>query len=276
VLKSASLRLRDIRALSEMTHECRDRGDDPVAWRQHWFKRLAEFIDADLVVGGELAGLRSGRPRDLGTTAYGWENGFDPGGWARALELLQTDPDYSPILAEYGRRSAFADGEALRVTEIIPESSWRRSAEFQEVFRAIGVEYSLYCLRSIPGTADEVNGPVLMRAAGRRNFSRRHKELVREASAMIGPLVGGALARFAEPSPVALPVRVRQVLQCLLEGDGDKQIAARLYLSPYTVNEYAKRIFTHFGVVSRAELLARWVRRGWGTGGPGWVDAIGK
>jgi DNA-binding CsgD family transcriptional regulator len=54
---------------------------------------------------------------------------------------------------------------------------------------------------------------------------------------------------------------VRQVLRCLLEGDGDKQIAARLGLSPHTVNQYAKAVFQHFGVRSRAELLARWVRR---------------
>ncbi len=56
---------------------------------------------------------------------------------------------------------------------------------------------------------------------------------------------------------------MRQVLACLLEGDGDKQIAARLRLSLHTVNEYTKVIFRHFGVRSRPELLTRWVRRKW-------------
>ena len=56
------------------------------------------------------------------------------------------------------------------------------------------------------------------------------------------------------------------MLRCLLEGDSDKQVAARLRLSPATVNEYTKRIYRHFRVTSRAELLARWVRRGWGAG----------
>jgi DNA-binding CsgD family transcriptional regulator len=54
-----------------------------------------------------------------------------------------------------------------------------------------------------------------------------------------------------------------------LEGDGDKQIAARLVLSKYTVNQYTKLIFRHFGVNSRPELLARWVRRGYGGRSPG-------
>jgi hypothetical protein len=54
------------------------------------------------------------------------------------------------------------------------------------------------------------------------------------------------------------------VLRCLLEGDSDKQVGLRLGLPRHTVNQYAKQIFAHFGVGSRAELLARWVRRGWG------------
>jgi DNA-binding NarL/FixJ family response regulator len=91
--------------------------------------------------------------------------------------------------------------------------------------------------------------------------------------AMVAPLLGGSLARFSEPSPTALPPRVRQVLKCLLEGDGDKQAAVRLHLSRYTVNEYTKQIYRHFGVQGRAELLARWVRRGWGAR-CAWADGV--
>ena len=57
-----------------------------------------------------------------------------------------------------------------------------------------------------------------------------------------------------------------------LEGDTDKQAAARLGLTRHTVNQYAKLLFRHFGVRSRAELLARWVRRGWG-GRFAWADS---
>jgi DNA-binding CsgD family transcriptional regulator len=60
---------------------------------------------------------------------------------------------------------------------------------------------------------------------------------------------------------------VRQVLGCLLEGDSDKQAAARLRVSRYTVNQYVKLIFTHFNVTTRGELLARWIKRKWGRGG---------
>jgi hypothetical protein len=51
----------------------------------------------------------------------------------------------------------------------------------------------------------------------------------------------------------------------LLEGDADKQVAHRLNLSAHTVNQYTKQIFRHFKVSGRTELLARWLRRGWGS-----------
>ena len=51
----------------------------------------------------------------------------------------------------------------------------------------------------------------------------------------------------------------------------DKQIAARMGISGYTVNQYVKHVFVHVGVNTRAELLARWVRRGWGSRAA-WAD----
>jgi DNA-binding CsgD family transcriptional regulator len=56
-------------------------------------------------------------------------------------------------------------------------------------------------------------------------------------------------------------------------GDGDKQAAVRLKLSRYTVNEYTKQIYRHFGVQGRAELLARWVKRGRGAR-CAWADGM--
>jgi DNA-binding CsgD family transcriptional regulator len=91
--------------------------------------------------------------------------------------------------------------------------------------------------------------------------------------AMVAPLVGDSLARFHEPAPADLSPRLRQVLRRLLEGDSDKQIAARLRISWYTVNQYTKIVYRHFGVQGRAELLARWVKRGWGAR-CAWADGV--
>ena len=63
------------------------------------------------------------------------------------------------------------------------------------------------------------------------------------------------------------------MLKYLLDGDGDKQVAARLGISAFTVNGHTKVIHAHFGVQGRAELLARWVRRGWGNRAA-WADNL--
>ncbi|MDY3561913.1 helix-turn-helix transcriptional regulator [Gemmata sp. JC673] len=272
-MPSSVLRLRDLRAVHALVHECRDLGDDGAAWRRHWFAGVAGLVGADLVLGGELGGVRGGAPRDLGTAEWGWENGFNRAGWLRALELLRADPAYSPLMGAYRVRVCREDGVALCGSELVRDHDWGRGIEYQEVYRTIGVHRNLWCFRFIPGRADVTHGQIIARAAGRRDFAAREQAVVAEAYAAITPLMSGALAGFSDPAPSALAPRARDVLRCLLEGDSDKQIAARLGLSRYTVNQYAKVIFAHFGVASRAELLARWVRRGWGArcawAGPG-------
>lgn len=56
-----------------------------------------------------------------------------------------------------------------------------------------------------------------------------------------------------------LPPRVRQTLGRLLAGDSEKQIAARMGLSPHTVHCYVKTLYRSFEVSSRGELLSRFV-----------------
>src|SRR5262249_37634017 len=127
--------------------------------------------------------------------------------------------------------------------------------------------HTLCCFLPIPGRPAEFNGVTLSREKSViRDFSLRDRALVQEAQARLTALIGGSLAGFDEPSPAALPPRPRQVLRCLLEGDGDKQIARRLGISAFTVNQYAKVLFRHFGVQGRAELSALWVRRGFSRG----------
>src|SRR5262245_12911186 len=74
-------------------------------------------------------------------------------------------------------------------------------------------------------------------------------------------LIGCALVSALEPGPDALSPRLRQTLACLLEGDAEKQVAARLGLSPTTTHQYVTALYRHFGVRSRAQLLALVIKR---------------
>jgi DNA-binding CsgD family transcriptional regulator len=59
--------------------------------------------------------------------------------------------------------------------------------------------------------------------------------------------------------------RDRQTLDALMEGDSEKEAALRLGLSVHTIHEYVNSLYRRFGVSSRAELLAHFLRRGRGN-----------
>jgi DNA-binding CsgD family transcriptional regulator len=51
-----------------------------------------------------------------------------------------------------------------------------------------------------------------------------------------------------------------QVLDRFLSGKAPKRIARELRLSPWTVREHDQRLYKHYAVSSREELMARFVR----------------
>jgi DNA-binding NarL/FixJ family response regulator len=69
-------------------------------------------------------------------------------------------------------------------------------------------------------------------------------------------------ARTAELAPLiadayALTGRERLVTELVARGLSTNEIAGRLYLSPYTVQDHLKAIFQKVGVGARGELVAR-------------------
>ena len=69
--------------------------------------------------------------------------------------------------------------------------------------------------------------------------------------------------RYPTPAVVtSLSPRQRQTLQYLLAGHSEKEIAEVMLLSRNTVHHHVKALHRHFGVSTRSELLAKWVRSG--------------
>ena len=77
----------------------------------------------------------------------------------------------------------------------------------------------------------------------------------------IAPLVGVRLTTEEHLSRDGLSKRLRETLSLLLEGQSEKQVASSLNLGTRTVHDYVARLYEHFRVSSRAELLAYFVRR---------------
>jgi DNA-binding NarL/FixJ family response regulator len=92
----------------------------------------------------------------------------------------------------------------------------------------------------------------LSRPWGDRRLGLREARFVRLFHAELGRLWGPT----RDPLN-GLGVRERQVLHHLRNGDSEKQVAAKMHISPHTVHDYAKRVHRHFDVASRGELLAK-------------------
>jgi DNA-binding CsgD family transcriptional regulator len=266
VPRSGILRLSDVRHILTLVGECRELGDDPYRWRTHLLRGLGGLTGAGFGIGAEIGGCRRGPRRDLGTFAWGWENGFDRAGWEQMLGEFEHNPLYNPVMNAYIDRLPHASGECLARADMIPDRDWYPSRYFQTLHRSLRADATLACFQPIPGVPDEFSELYLCRGPGQPDFSARDRAVVRETHAALAGLIGGPLARFADPTPAGLPPRTRQVLRCLLDGDSDKQVAARLGMSGFTVNSHTKLVYRHFGVAGRSELLARWIRRGWRSG----------
>ena len=66
----------------------------------------------------------------------------------------------------------------------------------------------------------------------------------------------------AEDRLEQLTAREREVLQLIVEGNTNKEIAGRLFLSVHTVETHRKRILSKLGLRGMAELILYAVRRG--------------
>jgi DNA-binding CsgD family transcriptional regulator len=101
---------------------------------------------------------------------------------------------------------------------------------------------------------------VFRRPPGRREFSSRDVTMV-DALVRCNRVVGGFRGDVPQPVGDALSKRLREVLDALLEGRSEKQIAHVLGISANTVHVYVKNLHKHFGVTSRGELMSLWIRR---------------
>lgn len=256
----------DVRRIGRLFGECCELGDDPAIWRVHLGEGLRDLIGADLVFCVETGNCTGDRPIDLGIAESGWEQGFNREGWLRAIIEFRHDPFYSLGLQRYFDRLRIEDGAVRSRKDLIGENEWEASFDRLVIHDAIGVDNVVWGFRSISGASNQHAGVIALREQGRRDFTGREKTVLRETMLQVAGAVGGKLSSFQEISPSQLPARTRDVLRALLEGNSDKQIAQRLQLSRFTVNSHTKKIFEHFRVQGRSELMARWIRRGWKIG----------
>jgi DNA-binding CsgD family transcriptional regulator len=60
---------------------------------------------------------------------------------------------------------------------------------------------------------------------------------------------------------MALSPRQREIMHLVVTGLSDKEIAARLQVSPHTVRTHLQRLYAQHGLRNRAEAAANWTKR---------------
>lgn len=257
----------DVRRIERLIGECRELGDDPTTWRIRLGEGLRDLIGADLVFCVETGNCTGDKPIDLGIAESGWERGFNREGWLRAIIEFRHNPFYSLGLRRYFESLRNDDGVVRSRKDLIDQNEWDASFDRLVIHNSIGVDHVVWGFRGISGATNQHAGVIALREQGRRDFTNREKTVLKETMFHVARAVRGPLSSFQEISPSQLPARTRDVLRALLEGNSDKQIAQQLHLSRFTVNSHTKKIYDHFKVQGRSELMARWIRRGWTIGG---------
>jgi len=253
--KTDLLRVQDVRDAYRLIGECRDLGGDPALWQRRMLEGACRLFGVQVATGGEGRWIRPHRSVEV---VSAFDAGFDPRG--RDLFMAyqrELGPRGDPIFCALQR----VPGRLVTRTrrQLVSDADWYRSAAC-EYRRPLGMDEEL---TSVYQVADDgaISVIALARATREPEFSPREQRLVTFFHEELGRLIGHALVSATEPSPDKLSPRLRQTLACLLEGDSEKQVAARLSLSRATTHQYVTALYRHFRVQSRAQLLANAFKR---------------
>ncbi|MGC4013911.1 MAG: helix-turn-helix transcriptional regulator [Luteolibacter sp.] len=138
--------------------------------------------------------------------------------------------------------------------QIIPDARFL-SSPANKLWREAGLGPLILSFRPLEKGAMSSVG--IYRHLDKLPFTQRESKIVHILLTEVDWLHMDGLPVEESRSLPALSPRCRMVFTQLLHGRSRKQIAADLVLSVHTVNDYVKTLFSHFGVRSTPELLAR-------------------
>ena len=248
--KSQRLSMADMRLGFRLVGEVCECGDDVVGWRTRLTTGLCAAVGAtkgfceEEIVAREPAG--SGV---LGVAIYGFDAADMKVFAAFAREghfhLSPLFPVIQPIATRPWTRTR---------RELLPDDTlWYGHPMTNRYPRPCDMDDFVHTRQPIPrpGWSNMCN---IFRPWKSKPFSVRERRLVH----LVHEETAHHWRKPAAPDPAdALPRRLGQVVRLLRQGNGEKQVAFQLGLSPQTIHEYVKALYRKFGVSSRFDLLAR-------------------
>lgn len=257
---SQRLRLKEMRSAYRLIGECRElaassQPDRP--WWRHMLAGLCPLVGAQVGIAGVFRHFATPGQQILAVTDVGWAGRSERAHFLRyqAEGGEARDPVFRKF-AEHLRGALVT----RRREQLLDDRRWYGSAIYHDYLKPADIDGKIMSLSALPGSDGLSHLLTLKRPPGARAFGAREMRLVHLFHHELGAALGAKLVPPSESPADALPPRLRQVLQCLLEGDSEQQAALRLGISPHTVHEHVKRLHRRMGVASRGELLAAFVR----------------
>jgi DNA-binding NarL/FixJ family response regulator len=188
---------------------------------------------------------------------------FIDGGWQSEFQRMKfvegtISPAAEPL--NIALRKDCDAHQTRRREDLLANNEWFSSDLARNYFEPAGVGEYLSSLYPLGNSV--FSSMVFLRRLGSPPFSPREVCIAHVVTEEIDWLHREGTDVPAAAHVTELSTRQRQVMFQLLAGDSVKQIARKLSLSNYTVNDHIKQIYRRFGVSGRGELLAQFLSGG--------------
>jgi DNA-binding CsgD family transcriptional regulator len=260
---SQRLRLNEVRQLFHLIGETIEQWDDPDRWRNHFLTGLCELLGGGRV-GWSHVETRLEPPGEsdlLGPApawVAGWDDAQDRRVFVAGIDAINSDPGCIPTMAPMIAQLASRPLVTARRRDLVADKPWHRTRFYEQYCAPCGWDRFIVSAALLPA-----DGALSIFAIGRHGnvpLQRRHCRLVQLAHREIAPLIGTRLIAPGQNGRAGLTRRQREVLDHLLTGRAEKEIAHQLCISPATIHDHVLAIYRHYHVNSRAGLMARWIR----------------
>ena len=183
----------------------------------------------------------------------GWAENADRSAFMSFFQGEQMDDPLTP-------HCVHQPGEIVTVLrrQLVDDRTWYRSPNVNELRRKGRLDDCIYSHFRL-NESGRAMGIAFHRPWGDTPFTERERgivDLIHRSQPLYSPVFS------PDRDNRDIPPRQQQVLAELKEGRREKEVAAKLGLSPETVHVHIKAIYRRFAVNSRAELLSLWVDRG--------------
>jgi DNA-binding CsgD family transcriptional regulator len=245
----------DALACMRLLGECGELADEPQAWQKH-LTEGAETLVGGVATAFKVIELQQGPPLMRDTMLSGSDHEMH-----RSFDDCLREGGHKDLPALDRLMSAVVTGGelAFRYSQLdggLP--AFHDSYFYNRYFRDLRIGDSAASFHA--QSSGRLVCVWMLRQRSDSNFSERQQDVLAFLSAALSQAVGSRLETRHTARPPLSP-RLRDTLAALLEGDSEKQVASRLGLRQTTVHGYVTELYRRYGVRSRGELLARFVKR---------------